>query len=599
MKFKPFFSLLLIVLLLNCLPVQIQSSPLNEAKSPAKETKTNVFAFVGVNVVPMDTERVLESQTVVVLDGRIAEIGPASKVKVPKGATRIEGRGRYLLPGLVDMHAHLYNWNEVPLYLANGVTTIYNLNGRPVHLTWRDKINRGELLGPTIYTCGPTIRRAERADEARQIVEEQARAGYDSIKIYNDISVEAYEALVETARKHNMLVMGHIPRPPGLEGVLKARQAIAHAEEYVYTFFKNNVDDDTRVAEAARMTKDAGVQVTLTFVAFDHIIKQVESLPELLAKPEMTYMAPWVRDEWGPVSNPYKARFDAKGLEALKKSFALQKKLARALHAAGVRIVTGTDAMNPGVVPGFSINEELQHLVSLGFTPYEALQAATRYPAEFLAGPNEFGTVTVGKRADLILVEGNPLQTVANIERRAGVMTRGRWLPETELRRMLEDVPVIYARDEQFVKSKFETDTASVLGYLTDNDPYGSLANKVVTDIIAQQGIAGFRKIYERLKRDYPQAMLIQENTLNGLGYRLLAQDRKKDAIEVFKLNIEAYPRSANVYDSLAEAYMLDGDKESSIKFYKKALEVDPNFTNSIQMLKRLEEKHDAAPPQN
>ncbi|HEX8473352.1 MAG TPA: amidohydrolase family protein [Pyrinomonadaceae bacterium] len=589
MKFKTLINALLASALTICLPVQATTMPTDKQKA------NGITAFVNVNVVPMDKERVLEGQTVVVRDGRIAEIGAASKVKIPHGATRIEGRGKYLMPGLVDMHAHLYAWNETPLYLANGVTTIYNLNGRPVHLAWRDRINRGELLGPTIYTCGPTIRRAERADEARRMVEEQARAGYDSIKIYNNISVEAYEALIETARQHKMLIVGHIPRAPGLEGVLKAKQSIAHAEEYVYTFFKNNVDDESRLPEAVAMTRDAGVQLTLTFVAFEHIIQQVESLPALIAKPEMRYMAPWVRAEWSPGSNPYNSRFDADGLVKLKKSFALQKKLAKALHAAGVRIVTGTDAMNPGVVPGFSINEELQHLVALGFTPFEAIQAATSYPAEFLAGAGEFGTVTTGKRADLILVDGNPLQSVANIERRAGVMTRGRWLPETELRRMLEDVPAAYARDEQFVKTKFETDTASVLRFLDEQDPYGSLANKVVTDIINAQGYAQYRKIYDQLRKNYPSATLVQENAVNALGYRLLGLDKKKEAIEIFKLNVEAYPQSANAYDSLAEGYMLDGDKELSIKFYKKALEIDPNFSNSIQMLKKLEVKNDEA----
>ena len=588
MKLKSLLSLLLVLLLSSITPHTVALDR-REQKS-----ETAIVAFTNVNVVPMDEERVLANQTVVVRDGRIAQIGAASKVKVPKGAQRIDGRNRYLLPGLVDMHAHLGSWHEMPLYLANGVTTIYNLNGRSNHLTWRDKINRGELLAPTIYTCGPTIRRAERAAEARQMVEEQARAGYDSIKIYNDISTEAYEALIAAAREHKMLVVGHIPRAPGLEGVTKARQAIAHAEEYVYTFFKNNVEDESRIPEAVRMTKEADIPVTLTFVAFDHIIKQIESLSELLANPEWKYMAPWTVEDWGPISNPYKSRFDAQGLIALKKSLALQKKLARALHQAGVRIVTGTDAMNPGVVPGFSINEELQQLIGIGFTPYEAIRAATRYPAEFLSPSREFGTVAVGQRADLLLVEANPLQSVANVARRAGVMTRGRWLSAANLQRLLDEVPAAYLKDRQFVERNFTTDMASVMRYLNENDPYGSLANKVMTDVLVRGGIKGYKEIHDRLKRDYPQSNFVQELGINGFGYSLLAQGKRKEAIEIFKLNVEEYPKSANTYDSLAEAYMLDGQRELSIQFYKKALEVDPNFTNAMRMLKRIEGEKEA-----
>ena len=157
---------------------------------------------MGVSVVPMDRERILKRQTVILRDGRIAAMGAAGSVEVPKEALRVDGDGRYLMPGLVDMHAHLYTPEEFPLYLAHGVTTVYNLWGRPAHLLWRERIARGEMLGPTIYTCGPIIFRADTADEARRIVEEQSKAGYDSIKIYNDVSKEAYPVLVETARRN-------------------------------------------------------------------------------------------------------------------------------------------------------------------------------------------------------------------------------------------------------------------------------------------------------------------------------------------------------------------------------------------------------------
>jgi tetratricopeptide (TPR) repeat protein/putative transposon-encoded protein len=558
--------------------------PSVQSKAPA------VVAFLNVNVVPMDAERVLEKQTVVVADGRISEIGAAGKVKVPKGALRIEGKNRYLMPGLVDMHAHLYSPLELPLYLANGVTTVYNLNGNQANLLWRADVAGGKLPGPTIYTCGPTIRTAQKAEEARRLVEEQSRAGYDSIKIYNGVSKEAYDVLIAEAKKRGMLIIGHIPREPGFESVLQAGQAIAHAEEYVYTTFKNKTDDESRIPEVAARTRDAGVQVVLTFVAYDHIIKQVETLPALLAMPEMKYLAPWVRESWGIDVNPYKLRLGTQGA-ALNKSLAFQKKLAKELHRVGVRIMTGTDAMNPGVVPGFSEHEELRHLTALGFTPFEAIRAATRYPAEFLSRTGEFGTVAAGKRADLLLLDGNPLQDIASISRPLGVMARGRWMPRAELQRMLSEVPAGYAKQLEIVKAGLAEGSEKVWDYLNYNDPTSTLLARSAVDMIAEQGIEKFKRAFDHAWKKDQASPFVQENFINALGYNLINQKKMLEAIDVFKLNVAAYPKSGNTYDSLAEAYMNSGDKARAIEFYRMAIEVEPNYANAkaaAELIKKL-----------
>jgi imidazolonepropionase-like amidohydrolase len=557
--------------------------------SPQKTSP--VVAFVGVNVIAADREQVLQEQTVIVRGEQIAEIGPVAKIKVPKGALRINGRGKYLTPGLVDMHAHLNSPKELPLYLANGVTTVYNLNGRPAHLKWREEIKRGAMVGPNIYTCGPTIRVLNKAEDARRIIEEQHKAGYDSIKIYNWVTKEAYEVLIEEARKRDMLFVGHIAREPGFDGTLKAGQAIAHAEEFVYTFFDNKVDDDSRLPQIVQRTRESGVVVVATLVAFDHIIRQAENLPALLATPEMKYLAPWVRSEWSPEKNLYKKRFaNPEGIAYLNKSLALQKKLVKALHQAGVRILTGTDAMNMGVVPGFSLHEELRNLVELGLTPFEAIQAGTRHPAEFLSRAGTFGTIAVGKRADMVLVEANPLEDISRMARPAGVMVRGRWLPQAELRRMLDEVSIGYAKEESFVKNNLAGDPLRVLRYLDDNDPFNNLLTKVGADIVLERGMDEFRKLYREIKRVEPQALIAQEAYVNSLGYLILPSDRKK-AIDLFELNVESYPKSANVYDSLAEAYLADGRQQLAIKYYEKALEVDPDYPNAktaAELIKKL-----------
>jgi len=575
---------LLLVLALNTTALPVVASRADDSKA------ASVVAFLNVNVVPMDKEGVLENRTVIVRDGRISEIGAASKTKVPKGATRIEGKGRYLLPGLVDMHAHLYSPAELPLYLANGVTTVFNLNGRPANLLWRADVEQGKLAGPTIYSCGPTIRTAQKAEEARRLVEEQSKAGYDAIKIYNGVSQEAYDTIIAEAKKHRLLYVGHIPREPGFESVLKAGQAIAHAEEYVYTTFKNKTDDESRIPEVAAATAKAGVQVILTFVAYDHIIKQVETLPALLAAPEMKYLAPWVRDSWGLDVNPYKLRLGTQGA-ALTRSLAFQKKLAKELHKAGVHIMTGTDAMNPGVVPGFSEHEELRHLLDIGFTPFEALRAATRYPAEFLTQAGEFGTVAVGKRADLLLLDANPLQDTGSVARPLGVMARGRWMPQAELRRMLEDVPAAYARQVEITKAGLAEGSDKVWEYLRYNDPTETLLARSAGDIVIEQGTEKFQHAFDLAWKKDQTSPFVQEGFINNLGYYLIGQKKLKEAIEVLKLNVAAYPKSGNTYDSLAETYMKSGDKARSLEFYRKAIEVEPNYANAqaaTEFIKKL-----------
>jgi tetratricopeptide (TPR) repeat protein len=397
-----------------------------------------------------------------------------------------------------------------------------------------------------------------------------------------------------------MLAVGHIAREPGLEGVLKAGQAIAHAEEYVYTFFKDKVDDAAPIPEAVRLTREADVPVILTLVAFDHIIRQAEDLPALLARPETKYLAPWVLADWQPGKNLYEKRFaNAEGLAYLKKSLALQKKMVQAMRRAGVRVFVGTDAMNMGVVPGFSVHEELGQLVALGFTPFEALRAATSHPAEFLR-PGEFGRIAAGRRADLILVGSDPLKDITTVSRPEGVMARGRWLPAGELRRMLDDVPAAYANEAEFVKADLERDTAAALNYLVENDPFDNLLNEAVAGVVAGQGVGGFRRIFEKVRQPDRGAMLATESFVNGLGYRLLGQNRLKEAIEIFKFNTQAYPKSANTYDSLAEAYLGAGEKKLAFDFYKKALEVDPDYANAPaarDVLKQLEAEATKAAP--
>ncbi len=436
-----------------------------------------VVAFVDVNVVPMNSERILQAQTVIVGQGKIVSIGPSETTKMPENAVQVDGSGKYLMPGLVDAHVHLRQVDNLRLFIANGVTTVRNMSGSRRHVIWRRQIQHDKLLGPTIYTTGPVIngkgrslRRSnsavvETAAQAERVVAEQKKAGYDFIKVYDRLTAEAYRGVVSAAKKHGIPVVGHVPWSVGLDGVLAAGQ---RSIEHLFGFVDKIQRDDaperggtawwqrteafrhievSRMTSVARAIRDAGSWSCVTLVASDRLVPGKQAGP-WLTRPEMKYLSPKLRAAWGGL------RFRGRTWNAQLYDHAKQmrRKMTQALHDVGARVLLGTDAMSPFVVPGFSVHEELLNLVEAGLTPFKAIRAGTRDAAEFLGALDRFGTVSVGKRADLILVDGNPLKDVANVAKRVGVMVRGRWLPEAELNRMLAKMAARFSRERRPVQ---------------------------------------------------------------------------------------------------------------------------------------------------
>jgi imidazolonepropionase-like amidohydrolase len=447
---RPSFLFGLLIIIAN-LPIPAPNAPKTRG---AQSNEDQAFAFINVNVVPMDRERVLKGQTVIVRGGKIVRMGAAGKTKVPQDATRIDGGGKYLMPGLVDTHVHLRNYDErdmsalLQLYVATGVTTVLNLSGIPRHLELREKVAKGELLGPRIYTSGPfissTTGSSPSPEEVERAVVEQKLAGYDIIKIHGDFTREAYRRLFVVARKEGRTVIGHAPRNLGIEVMIEERQdAVAHAEEYIYdknSSARNSALIEPRIPAIARATAKAGTWLTPNLTAYRNIGLQASDINGVVSRPEMKYIPPRIAESWGPATNPYYARFRNLNPEIFWRQLRLLQKLTKGFRDAGVRLLAGTDAMNPSVVPGFSLHDELRELVEAGLTPFEALRAATANPAEFLKAGKEFGTIAVGRRADLILVEGNPLDDVSNASRRMGVMLSGRWLPRSEIEKRLGEL---------------------------------------------------------------------------------------------------------------------------------------------------------------
>ena len=247
----------------------------------AQPSPQRVTVFENVNVIPMDRERVLKNQTVIVRDGVIAEMGDARKVKAPAGALRVDGRGKYLMPGLVDMHTHLFSDDDFPdelagdeltLMLANGVTTVRLMIGTPEHLVLREKIARGELLAPTLYVASPQLtgnaryaesngRHVATPEDARRAVRDFKAAGYDFIKITNFITRPVYDAATETAREVGTRIVGHVDTQVGVARALEAGQQIEHLDAYLEAVLKDDSPIKTSVSDIGLFRKENGTSL--------------------------------------------------------------------------------------------------------------------------------------------------------------------------------------------------------------------------------------------------------------------------------------------------------------------------------------------------
>lgn len=424
-----------------------------------------VFAITDVTVVPMDAERVIEGQTVVVRDGRIEAIGPG--LPVPADAMTIDGRGRWLMPGLAEMHAHVPPQahdaqlieDTLFLYVANGITFARSMLGAPHHLTLRERAARGDVVSPRIYTSGPSLNgnSVPTPVAAREMVAEQKRAGYDFLKIHPGLDRARYDAIVDAATTHAIPLGGHVPAAVGLERAFAAGQAtIDHLDGYFppllrdgspladapSMFFGWNLAgevDESKIVPLARRTREVGAWVVPTEALMQHLLLSEPSAEALAHRNIMRFMpratvAQWVRAKQDTLDN---AAYDPALVERF---IAVRARLIKALHDEGAGLLLGSDAPQVFNVPGFAIHDELRMLVAAGLTPYEALATGNVNVARFLGEADTFGMVKAGMRADLVLLDANPLADIANATQIAGVMVNGRWLSARELAAGLEQI---------------------------------------------------------------------------------------------------------------------------------------------------------------
>lgn len=449
------------MLSLRYLPLLLISAYLCTPVRCTAQTST-CTAIVNVTVIPMDHEGLLPNRTVVVHGDRIAEVVPSAQAKVPGTCTVIDGRHRYLIPGLVDSHVHLPLHGRtdqllvLQMLLANGVTTGINMEGSPEILDLRNQIRAGELVAaPTLYTTGIFIQQPEfmTAEQVTKEVIAEKAAGYDFVKVHGQLTKGAYDALFDTAKQEHIRVVGHVPGNLGIDAALGRQSLIVHAEEYLYSYFQFHRDMPTDPAEIDRMVKDisrrtaeSGTWVSPTLSVFRQIIFQAADVDALLQRPEMQYMprhlttgaAVGAKDfSWYPPHNIYVKRWPPEKIPYLRQQYLIMQRLTAGLRDAGVPLLVGTDPFVPCVIPGFSMKDEMEQMYEAGLTPYEVLQAATANGARFLGTSEQEGTVGKGKIADLVLLNANPLDDINNAFLQEGVMLRGKWYPEDELQKAL------------------------------------------------------------------------------------------------------------------------------------------------------------------
>lgn len=448
----------------------------------APQSKTLVVSHV--NVVDVERGAVRRDMTVTIENGRIAAVTSGAAARIPQGAVVVDATGRFLIPGLWDMHIHWYDERLLPLFIANGVTGVRQMFGNPIHLAWRNRIESGALVGPrqvvgsTIVDGQPPVWPGSlvvtNAEEARATVERIKRTGFDFVKVYSRLTREAYFAIAEAAKREGLSFEGHVPNAvtvweatdagqktlEHLTGILlgaskeeaalrqqaaklpqptiaapsdaNARNVLRDYRQRVFETY----DESKAASLFARFRKNGMWQIpTLT------VLRSGASTddPAFTNDPRLKFMPRAIANNWKPANNPRIGTKTKEEYELDRRILQLQHKVVGDMHRAGVNLLAGTDVLNPFVFPGFSLHDELSLLVKSGLSPADALQAATLSPARYLGTTASQGTIATGKVADLVLLDANPLEDIGATTKIRAVVLGGRLFDRKALDEMLVD----------------------------------------------------------------------------------------------------------------------------------------------------------------
>jgi tetratricopeptide (TPR) repeat protein len=563
-----------------------------------------VLVITHVTVIDTTGGPARSNETVIVHGDRITEEGRSGRVRIPSGSQTVDASGKFLIPGLWDMHVHLNYKDYLPLFIANGVTGVRVMWGDPEHSQWRKQIDDGQLLGPRMMIGSAIIDgpnpywrgsiSVANETQARQAVDEAKRDGADFVKIYQFLPRDLYLDIADEAKKQAIPFAGHVPISVTAEeasfagqksfehlvGVLpacstrstdleKAAQAdfvedLQSRPKFWGTHTAELRDEllqtysPQKAAALSAVFKKNGTWQCPTLTLW-HMFAYGDG-PAFLNDPRLKYVPPAMKAGWDPAHVDNRKQ-TAEDFAYLKREFLKNLEVVGTMQRSGVGILAGTDAQNPYSFYGFSLHDELGFLVDAGLSPMQALQAATINPARFFGKEKDLGSIEKGKLADLVLLDGNPLVAIANTKKIDAVVYRGEWFPKASLDAMLAKAEALASR---------------------------KLIGPVLLQTLQEKGVQAAIEQYRDLKATQPDGYDFSEEELIRPGYQLIKAKKYSDAIEIFKLAVETYPESYNTYDSLGEAYMDNGDKELAIKNYEKSIEINPKNANGIKMLTKL-----------
>ncbi len=417
------------------------------------------YAIVDVNLINMEMDLVLKHQTVIVEDETISKIGPSDEINLPPDAQIIPGSGKYLLPGFIDMHVHISDESDLLKFLKHGVTTVRHMSdvprwakamGFPDALSLRKKLSRIKIIGPDIYAAGYTLdgdpavspmnKKITSQKDAEKEIKREKEAGYDYIKIYDNLTPEIFDAILSAARAHDIPVVGHVPFEVGIDAAL---QSSVHSIEHLTGYINNNagtfIIPEDKIEYYAKTTEQSGIYNCPTLVIWDNLPPE-DQIEQLENDPEYQYVSWRIRWLWRKslsyvydITYPDRSGYAAHMME-------ISKTMLMALYNAGSPLILGTDANFVGVYPGISALREMELMGEAGMSNMDILRAATSTAAKALGTEGEIGTIVEGKRANMVLLEGDPLQEIDNVYRTYGVFIRGRWMTREEIEDMLEDI---------------------------------------------------------------------------------------------------------------------------------------------------------------
>lgn len=425
----------------------------------SQSNKSQKVVFSGVNVVTMENDQVLMNRDVVVQNGKIISIGEGGSVAGGSGAILIDGKGKFLMPGLAEMHGHVPPIDDLQpmkdvlmLFACYGITTVRGMLGHPKHLELRKGLQDGSITGPRFYTSGPSFNgnNVKSPAEAISKVKEQKKSGYDFIKIHPGLTIENFEAMAKTAHEMKMPFAGHVSFHVGVWRAIEAKQqTIDHLDAFVeglvpgiknmneqetglFGMYVADKADTTRIGELTAALRKNNVWVIPTQALAERWMTPMRTAESFRNDPEMKYMDEKTVKNWVEAKTNLSSdtRYDSAKIAAY---IDLRRKLILACNNDGVGLLLGCDAPQVFNVPGISTHHELQYLVDAGLTPYEALKTGTVNVGKFYGAADKIGVIKKGANADLILVEGNPLENISNTQKIAGVMLGSRWMSRNEL----------------------------------------------------------------------------------------------------------------------------------------------------------------------